>query len=122
MKTKPHFIALLMLAALFASCQSTRVQKDAKTEALITAAKDNNAAEARRLIADGADVNAKGNEDWTSLMWAAWYNSPEVAKILLESGADVSAKDNDGKTALMIATEKEATDIAELLEAAGARR
>ena len=67
-------------------------------------------------------MNAKGNEDWTALMWAAWYNSPEVAKILLESGADVSAKDNDGKTALMIAAEKEATDIAELLEAAGARR
>ena len=75
MKTKNCFIALLMLT-LFASCQSTRVQKDERSNALITAAKDNNAAEARRLIADGADVSAKGNEDCTALMWAAECNTP----------------------------------------------
>ena len=100
MKTKNCFIALLILT-LFASCQSTRVQKDAKTEALITAAKDNNAAEAWRLIADGADVNAKGNEDWTALMWAVANNSSDAARLLLAAGADMNAKGNRGKTVLM---------------------
>ena len=120
MKTKNCFIALLMLA-LFASCQSTRVQKDAKTEALVTAAQKNNVAEARRLIRKKANVNAKVNDGDTALMFAAGFNSVEVAKLLLAAGADVSAKDNDGNTALMIATDNGATDVAELLKAAGAR-
>ena len=35
MKTKKHFIAALMLIALFMSCQSTRVQKSERSNALI---------------------------------------------------------------------------------------
>ena len=95
MKAKTHFIALLMLAMLFASCQSTRVQKDAKTDALITAAKDNNVAEARRFIADGADVNATDSNGNTALIFVTKENSVDVARLLLAAGADadVNAKD-----------------------------
>ena len=45
MKTKNHFVATF-----------------------IQAAKNDDIAEARRLIADGADMNSKDNKDWTALM------------------------------------------------------
>ena len=86
MKTKNCFIALLMLA-LFASCQSTRVQKDERSNALIQAAKDNNATEVRRLIADDADVNAKDNEDCTALMIATEKEATDIAELLEAAGA-----------------------------------
>ena len=125
MKTKKHFITALMLA-LFAltACSGKKTDAaqnaDATPDALITAAKDNNVAEARRLIADGADVKAKDNDGSTALMWAAWRNSPEVAKILLESGADVKATDKYGNTALWFAAANDSPDVARLLLAAGA--
>ena len=36
--------------------------------ALIQAAKNDDIAEVRRLIADGSDMNSKDNKDWTALM------------------------------------------------------
>ena len=103
---KPSKNGNLMLAALFASCQSTRVQKDERSNTLIQAAKDNNATEARRLIEAGADVSAKGNDGSTALMDAARCNSPDVAKVLLAAGADVNAKTLYCETALMYAAGK----------------
>ena len=88
MKTKNYFIAALMLA-LFASCQSTRVQKDERSNALITAAKDNNAAEARRLIADGADVNATDEYGNTALMIATEKEATDIAELLEAAGARI---------------------------------
>jgi len=41
-----------------------------------------------RLIADGADVNARGKGNMTPLLWAFPENRPEVFKRLLEHGAD----------------------------------
>ena len=136
MKTKTHFIALLMLA-LFASCQSKRVQKDEKmaiydyddfpipfivdVHVLSELVKDNDAAEVQRLIAGGYDVNAKNYLGETALMIAAQNNSADVARLLLEAGADVNAKDDEGKTALMWAADNGATGVVELLKAAGAR-
>ncbi len=56
----------------------------------------------------GADVNAKKEGDWTSLMLAAEHNTnPEVISVLLRAGADVNARDNYGKTALDWAKDNE---------------
>ena len=135
MKTKTHFIALLILA-LFASCQSKRVQKDEKmaiydyddfpipfivdVHVLSELAKDNDAAEVQRLIAGGYDVNAKNYLGETALMIAAQNNSADVARLLLEAGADVKATDEYGNTALMWAAGNNSLDAARLLLAAGA--
>ena len=145
MKTKKHFIALLMLA-LFAlmACSGKKTNADEnpnaliadgedadietasmsereKTDALIEVAENNDITEIQRLIAAGADVNAKDNDGKTALMFAATNNSSDVAWLLLAAGADANAKDNDGSTALMFATEQEAIDIAELHRAAVAQ-
>ena len=70
---------------------------------LHTAAWNNDAAEAKRLIANGAEVNAKGKYGWTPLHRAAEGNAAEVAKLLIANGAEVNAKDNGGWTALYYA-------------------
>ena len=58
----------------------------------------------KALINAGADVNAKGRDDWTPLMFAAMYSkNPEIIKILLDAGANVNAKTNNSMTALMLA-------------------
>ena len=141
MKTKKHFIALLMLA-LFAlmACSGKKTNADEnpnaliadgedadietasmsereKTDALIEVAENNDITEIQRLIAAGADVNATDNSGMTALMFAA---KEDTAKVLLEAGADVNAKDNDGKTALMFAATNNSSDVAWLLLAAGA--
>ena len=42
----------------------------------------------RRLVADGADVNARGKGNMTPLLWAYPDNRPERFSLLLELGAD----------------------------------
>jgi len=76
------------------------------------------------LISRGADVNFKGKDGRTPLMWAAG-NSLETTKILLENGADVNARGNDGMTAFIqstfgILSKKVITDVMDLLLENGA--
>lgn len=54
--------------------------------------------EVERLIADGADVNARTEHGTTPLMSA--FNR-KVARILVKHGADVNARDPKGRTPLM---------------------
>ena len=90
-------------------------------DALITATENNDVAEVRRLIAVGADVNAKANDGKTALMLAAMNNSSDMAKLLIDAGADIEAKDKYSETALMkAAAQRNSTDVARLLIAAGA--
>ena len=55
------------------------------------------------LISRGADVNLKGKDGRTPLMWAAG-NSLESTKILLDNGADVIARGDDGMNAFIQST------------------
>jgi ankyrin repeat protein len=69
-------------------------------EELIEAAKENNLLEVRRLLSNGADVNAKKNYGATPLHWASNKGHVQVFKELVEHGADVDAKDNEESTPL----------------------
>jgi len=76
------------------------------------------------LISRGADVNFKGRDGKTPIMWAA-DNSLETTKILLKNGADVNIKAVDGMTALIqcvfgILSKKVSTDVLDLLLKNGA--
>jgi len=76
------------------------------------------------LISRGADVNFRGKDGRTPLIWAAG-NSLESSKMLLENGADINAKGNDGMNAFIqstfgILSKKVSTDVMDLLLENGA--
>ena len=68
---------------------------------LLSAALYGDAALVKRLLAAGADPNARSSTGATALMWAV----PDVAKLqlLLDAGADVNARSDERRTALTIA-------------------
>ncbi len=57
----------------------------------------------KKMIALGAEVNAKDKIGHTPLMYAAAWAGPEEMQILLDSGARIDDKNNSGDTALFMA-------------------
>ncbi len=51
---------------------------------LLAAASNGNNEEVKRLIAEGANVNAKDKEGLTPLHWAAGNNQTKIAQELIE--------------------------------------
>ena len=74
----------------------------------------------KKTLADGADVNAKDDNGWTPLHWAALSGHKEVSEYLITMGADVNAKDGTGMTPLHYAAAFDQKEIVELLLASGA--
>ena len=107
------FFIIITGAALLGGCGGGAAAVELMP--LSQAAKDNNVAEAKLLIANGADVNAKKEDGWTPLHWAADTNAAEVAKLLIAKGAEVNAKGNYGLTPLHWAAGNNAAEIAKLL-------
>lgn len=71
----------------------------------------------KRAIADGADVNEKGEGNYTALHGAAENNVVENVKLLLANGADADATTLDGKTPLDFATAAGHSEVIAILEA-----
>jgi ankyrin repeat protein len=84
------------------------------------AAKKGDIVKVRELLQQGADVNAKDNNQWTPLHVAAKYGKTKVAKLLIEQGADVNAKDKYQLTPLHVAAYYDQTEVAKLLIEKGA--
>src|SRR5215813_9291518 len=96
-------------------------QREAKPMAaeLVTAIRNEDAQVVRKLLDNGADVNARDAEGNTPLILASFYASPECVELLIEKGADVNAANKAGATALIrAATDYEKT---RLFVAAGAQ-
>ncbi len=51
------------------------------------------------LVKNGADLNIKNSQGYTSLMLAVIKNNIDMVRALLETGADTSVTDNKGRTA-----------------------
>lgn len=62
--------------------------KDGKAVALVVAAASGNIPRIDKLVADGANVNARGRYSMTPLFWAIQANSKSGFRRLLEKGAD----------------------------------
>jgi ankyrin repeat protein len=86
---------------------------------LVEAAMAGDAEEARRLVAAGAAVNARGRQGVTPLLWAVAHGDVQAMNILLRLGADVRAVDERGRSAMAIATVDERLEVLETLLAAG---
>ncbi len=95
---------------------STNVQN--RTDQLIQAAERGDLAGVRRLLADGADPNGRGQiGGWSALMQAG---TADVAAALLAAGADVDQVDDLGLDAMAHALESANGDVARSLQQAGA--
>ena len=79
------------------------------------AAAENDAEKAKRLINNGAKVNARDESGATPLYWAAENNAAAVAKLLIDNGADVHAENIGGTMPLHRAAYYNATEVAKLL-------
>ena len=55
-----------------------------------------------RCLGQGADIEARGEFDWTPLHMAARYGNTGAAKALLDAGADIDSRD-EGQTPLHLA-------------------
>ncbi len=76
---------------------------------------------AKLLLAHDANVNMRGQEQTTPLMWAANSGNVELVKLLIEKGADVNMKDVYGDHALMYAGRNGQIEVLRVLKDAGAR-
>jgi ankyrin repeat protein/mono/diheme cytochrome c family protein len=68
---------------------------------LVAAIRDADVPAVRKLIDNGADVNARDAEGNTPLILASLYASPECVALLLEKGADPNAANKAGVTPLI---------------------
>ena len=87
---------------------------------LNNACKNGNINEIKRLLDNGADVNAKDDDGYTPLISASAGGFVETAKFLLENGADMNAEDKYGWTSLMYASQNRHINMLKFLIENGA--
>jgi ankyrin repeat protein len=88
--------------------------------ALTLAAEEGHKTIVELLLAKGADVNAKDDEDQSALVEAAWRGHKTVVQLLLANGADINTEDWLHRTALTEAAKEGHETIVQLLLAKGA--
>ena len=66
-------------------------------------------------------MNAKNEEGYTPLSYAAYKGHKEVAELLISKGADVNAQMDDGRTSLDKAIERNRNELAALLRKHGGK-
>ena len=74
-----------------------------------------------RLLAQGADVNAKNRDGVTPLHMVAHAGHKDVVEILLAQGANVNAEDIDALTPLDYARKQGKSEVATLLSQHGGK-
>ncbi|XP_068174205.1 mitochondrial disaggregase [Antennarius striatus] len=82
----------VLSAAAVAFC--LKKDSDDKGDALLEAARTNNAQDVTRLLEEGVDPNHRHRLGWTALMVAAMNRQHSVVKVLLEAGADPNLGDH----------------------------
>lgn len=96
-------LAFILLAAPAAAQTAPSPAEIATYTGLHRAAQEGDAGAIRRLIAEGADVNARDRRRRTPSIVAAFRSQDEALKALAEGGADMNAQDEVGYDVVTIA-------------------
>jgi ankyrin repeat protein len=124
---RPEIIALLSAAqgatqGIPASSPPLRPPDLSLQPPLHRAARRSDLTEVQRLLAQGAEVDARNARGDTALMIAAGRGHVDIVRSLLAAGADVQAENGVGETAWVLAvTLNENDETVAALRAAGAR-
>src|SRR5215470_6021696 len=86
---KQWFVLIVLTAACLAHLPACAQEND-----LFNAAGKGDLVRVQTLLTNGTDVNAKGKNGGTALLWAAYFGQAEVVTALLDKGAEVNAKDD----------------------------
>jgi len=111
---------LFFSLAILMCCSSLTDSASYSVTNLVDAAKRGDGHAVHRLIADGADLNARGPMGYTALHWAGIRGHWEIFSELVEAGAPVNAVGRDGGTPLHWACHHDRPDMIALLLDAGA--
>jgi ankyrin repeat protein len=94
---------------------------EAMSETQLHQAAGNNAADLiRRLLAEGAEIEARNGDGATALLVATHANAVDAARVLIEAGADVNARDRIDDSPYLYAGARGHLEILKLTLAHGA--
>jgi ankyrin repeat protein len=88
--------------------------------AVVDAAKKEDLAAVRALIAQRANVNATSSDGSSALLWAAYHGDADMARTLIAAGAAINAPNKYGLTPLLQASRTGAASVMQVLLRAGA--
>jgi ankyrin repeat protein len=111
---------IVVVFALVAGAIPSRSLAAGRT-AIVDAAKQNDAASVRALIARGVPVTVAAVDGTTALHWSAHNGDTDVATLLIRHGADVNAMNRYGITPLWEAAVQGSLPITQALLQAGAK-
>lgn len=89
-------------------------------EKFLSAANGNDLDRTKKMLAIGADVNARNFAGWVAIGLFAFNGNIEAVRFLIDHGADINARSNSEASALCWAFDKNRSDIAVLLLEQGA--
>jgi ankyrin repeat protein len=115
------FLFSALIAGLVALAPAAWAQgPGGQDQALLLATKRGDIAQVRRLLGEGARINARDKNGRTALMAATRRNDVEIARLLIREGGDVNAKDLMQDTPFLYAGAEGLIEILKLTLAAGA--
>lgn len=118
-KNEPYDACKITRPRVFRTCDPSYERKPL-SEPLLEAIAVGDLAAFKKLIAEGADVNVKGENGITPLLTAVQYGDLEMVEILLEAGANPNSETEGSWSPLIAAANSFCTKIPETLIKAGA--
>jgi ankyrin repeat protein len=96
-------LGLLIFVSIVAGCRAGNMNtadyfSDAQAAALAQAAAKGHTDEIARLLSEGVDVNARGKDGMTPLLWALFNQNKEGFECLLQHGANPNLQLSDDQT------------------------